>query len=75
MTAPTIKQKAIDLLWIVGAAAVALIVISFALAIAAWFLNIETNAVVESVIGVIAAIGGGYFGLQTVNARKKNGDA
>ncbi len=74
MTAPTIKQKAIDLLWIVGAAAVALVVISFALALAAWFLNVETNAVIETVVGVLAAVGGGFFGLQTVNARKKSGD-
>jgi len=74
MTAPTIKQKAIDLLWIVGAAAVALVVISFALALAAWFLNVESNAVIETVVGVLAAVGGGFFGLQTVNARKKSGD-
>ncbi len=73
MTAPTIKQKAIDLLWIVGAAAVALVVISFALALAAWFLNVETNAVIETVVGVLAAVGGGFFGLQTANARKKSG--
>jgi len=73
MTAPTIKQKAIDLLWIVGAAAVSLIVISAALALAASFLDVEPNSIVEAVVGVIAAIGGGFFGLQKVNAGKRAG--
>ncbi len=73
MTAPTIKQKAIDLLWIVGAAAVSLIVISAALALAARFLDVEPNSIVEAVVGVIAAIGGGFFGLQKVNAGKRAG--
>ncbi len=69
MTAPT-KQKAIDLLWIVGAAAVALISISFALAVAGWFLDVDADAVVEAVVGVLAAIGGGFFASNRINARK-----
>jgi len=71
--APTTQQKAIDLLWVVGAAAVSLVVISLALALAAWFLDVETNAVVEMIVGVLAAIGGGYFGKQTLDARRKGG--
>jgi len=74
MTAPTIRQKAIDLLWIVAAAAVSLIAISASLAVAAKFLGVEVNSVVESIVGVLAAVGGGFFGLQTVQTRKKSGD-
>lgn len=71
MAAPRTKQKAIELLWIVGAAAVALVVISLALAIAARFLGSSPSNVVEYVVGVLAAVGGGFFGHQTFKARNK----
>ena len=70
MTA-SMKQKTIDILWIIGVATVALIVISFGLRFAALMLNVEVNAVVQTVVGVIAAIVGGVSASQRIVARKR----
>ena len=72
MTA-SMKQKTIDVLWIIGVATVALIVISFGLRFAALMLNVEVNAIVETAVGVIAAIVGGFLASQRIVARKRDG--
>jgi uncharacterized Zn finger protein len=69
MTAASAKERAIELLWIVGAAAVALIVVSVSLRFSSEVLSIEIDELFETAVAVLAAVGGGAWGVQTY--RKK----
>ena len=71
MTAASAKDRAIELLWIVGAAAVALIVVAFAMRLASELLQVELDELLETAIAVLAAIGGGAWGVQSY---RKKGD-
>ena len=64
------KHRAIELLWIVGAAAVSLIIVSGAIELSANILDVSVNGVMETGVAVLAAVGGGAVGLQSFNKRK-----
>ena len=70
MTADSVKQRSVELLWVVGSAALSLTVVSVALALSAKALNLDSNDLVENFIAVIAGVGGGAFGLRTLQKRK-----
>jgi hypothetical protein len=63
------RERAVELLWIVGAAAVALIVVSFAVRVSSELLDAEIDEIFETALAVLAAIGGGAWGVQSY--RKK----
>ena len=69
MTAP-MKQRAFALLWIVGAAAVALVAVSGAVKLSTSMLGIEIGEFIELALGILAAIGGGAWGLQSYEHRE-----
>ena len=69
MTAP-MKQRAFALLWIVGAAAVALVAVSGAVKLSTSMLGIEIGEFIELALGILAAIGGWAWGLQSYEHRE-----
>ena len=64
------KHRAIELLWVVGAAAVSLVIMTVALEISSRILDVNVNGVLETGFAALAAVGGGAYGLQTFNKRK-----
>ena len=70
MTADSVKQRSVELLWVVGSAALSVTAVSVALALSAKVLKVDSNDLVESFVAVIAGVGGGAFGLQTIQKRK-----
>ncbi len=69
MSAST-RERAVELLWIVGAAAVALIVVSFAVRVSSELLDAEIDEIFETALAVLAAIGGGAWGVQSYRKRE-----